>query len=217
MNTISIVIACYNGWKYMDKCLAGLENQEIKPDEIIIVDDCSTDNSYEQLLNYKKNSKLNLKLVRNDKNSGPGYSREVGIRMATSKYIAFCDSDDWYELDFIKDIKEKINNDKFDFCIFDNYVVDGDSKYVENITKEYMNLSKRELIALYPMSLWRLVIRKEVLEGIQHAYIYHAEDFVVAIQALAKAEKIIVLDKPYYNYLIRMGRSCVCWYRTLPK
>ena len=204
MNTVSIVIACFNGWKYMGKCLESLENQVIKPDEIIIVDDYSTDDTYEQLKKYKYNSKLNIKLLRNDKNSGPGYSREVGIKTSSSKYVAFCDCDDWFELNFIKDIKEKILSDRFDFCVFDNYVVSGNRKYIANITRDLKNLSKKEMIALYSMSLWRLVIRREILENIEYAHIYHAEDFVVAIQALNDSEKVTLIDKPYYNYFIRI-------------
>ena len=93
MATISIIIPCYNGWKYMENCLQSLEKQTILPDEIIVMDDCSTDDSFAQLSAYTATSVLPLRVLRNEKNSGPGFSREVASQLVTSDYVAFCDCD----------------------------------------------------------------------------------------------------------------------------
>jgi glycosyltransferase involved in cell wall biosynthesis len=69
--------------------------------EWVIVDDCSTDGSYEQLLMFRENSpQLNISIYRSEKNSGPGVARNIGVQKARGKYIAFLDSDDFFDKSF---------------------------------------------------------------------------------------------------------------------
>lgn len=98
----SIVIPCYNSWRYMERGLHFLEKQTFIDFEVIFVDDCSTDDTYCQLEKYQQQSILSIRIIRNIKNSGPGESRNYGIKMAKGDYIAFLDSDDWYEVDFLE-------------------------------------------------------------------------------------------------------------------
>ena len=79
----------------MQRCLESLERQQYKNFEVIVVDDSSTDDSYYQLKMYAQNSELNMTVVSNEKNRGPGYSRNVGIKLAKGRWISFCDADDW--------------------------------------------------------------------------------------------------------------------------
>lgn len=105
MSKISIIVPVYNTEKYLDKCLTSLINQTLKDIEIICIDDCSTDNSYNILKKYKKLDSR-IKIIQNKKNSGPSVSRNLGIEKSTSPYLMFCDSDDWFE----KDMCEKMLN-----------------------------------------------------------------------------------------------------------
>ena len=65
---ITVIVPCYNGFRYMINCLSALENQTYKRFKVIIVDDCSTDDSYNQLTSYKEQSPLDITLIRNSKN-----------------------------------------------------------------------------------------------------------------------------------------------------
>ena len=85
----SIVIPCYNSWRYMERGLHFLEKQTFIDFEVIFVDDCSTDDTYCQLEKYQQQSILSIRIIRNIKNSGPGESRNYGIKMAKGDYIAF--------------------------------------------------------------------------------------------------------------------------------
>lgn len=188
----------------MENCLNSLENQTVIPEEVIIVDDCSTDNSLNELKKYQDLSKLNIKIIANEKNSGPGVSRKNGLEYAKSNYVAFCDCDDWYEKNFVEEIKAKIAESVSDVYIFDNFIAYEDGRrIVEHTTEWLLDTSKQEIIGLYSMSLSRFVFCKSILDGVEHSDLYYAEDAVVALQAIAKAEKITVIDKPYYNYLYR--------------
>ncbi|MEG9295981.1 glycosyltransferase family 2 protein [Mangrovibacillus sp. Mu-81] len=99
-SSTSVIIPCYNSQKTIGRALDSVLNQSWLVREILIIDDNSSDNTLLVANAYKeKCHKLNIKLVifKNPTNEGASYSRNVGIKKATSKYIAFLDSDDiWH-------------------------------------------------------------------------------------------------------------------------
>lgn len=208
-SSISVVVICFNGWKYIHNCLHSLENQTNLPDEIIFVDDCSTDNSYTNLLNYAKESKLNISVIENPKNVGPSISRRNGLLQSHSQFVCFCDCDDWYEDCFIEDMKRTIlEQDNLDLIVFDNFNIVGNNKKKANITTPLIGANTSELLALYSMSLWRFMVRRDLL--VNHVYfppLYNGEDGAVAPQVIEKSKNTIVVDKAYYNYLCRRGSA----------
>lgn len=91
---INVIIPAYNCRKTLGRTLSSLVAQTDTNFEVIIVDDCSTENIKEIVDDYLY--KLNIIYIRNDKNIGPGMSRQVGIDNATQKFITFLDSDDMF-------------------------------------------------------------------------------------------------------------------------
>ena len=90
---ISIIILIYNQANCIHKCLRSIQNQSLKNIEIIIIDDCSQDNSTEIIEEYKKTDNRII-LIKHDSNDGKIKSRSDGIRNARGKYITFIDGDD---------------------------------------------------------------------------------------------------------------------------
>lgn len=90
---ISIIIPTYNRAKKVKRCVNSIINQITLEDEIIIVDDCSTDNTIE-VLKKINNKYSNIIIEKNDKNRGVSYSRNKGLEIATKDLILFLDSDD---------------------------------------------------------------------------------------------------------------------------
>ena len=89
---VSIIMPSYNTAKYITNSIESVLNQTYKNWELIIIDDCSTDNTDEIIKNY--NSEDRIKYIKNEKNSGAAVSRNRGLREAKGKWIAFLDSDD---------------------------------------------------------------------------------------------------------------------------
>ena len=113
MTKISVIIPIYNVSCYLKECLESIVNQSLKEIEIICIDDCSTDNSYEILLEYS-NKDTRFKILKNNENMGVGYTRNLGQRSALSKYIFFMDPDDYISKDFLLNLyntAEKYNSD----------------------------------------------------------------------------------------------------------
>lgn len=110
---ISIAIATYNGEKYLREQLESLYSQTMLPDEIIVVDDCSTDNTITILEEYHQ--RYGLKYYINEKNLGVNKNFEKAILLCNGDYIALCDQDDvWlpHKIETTyKKIKEIENNE----------------------------------------------------------------------------------------------------------
>jgi glycosyltransferase involved in cell wall biosynthesis len=107
---ISVIIANYNKEKFLDKSISSVLNQSYKNIELIIIDDCSTDSSWNIIKKFYKNDKR-IKIFKTKKNSkSASIPRNLGISKAKGYYVAFLDSDDFwylnkldYQIDNIKD------------------------------------------------------------------------------------------------------------------
>jgi glycosyltransferase involved in cell wall biosynthesis len=98
-STVSVIIPCYNSISTIDRAINSVINQTFKCTDIIIIDDCSSDETYAHLLNLKEEIKprIHIILERNEENMGPSFSRNRGLKLATGTWIAFLDSDDsWH-------------------------------------------------------------------------------------------------------------------------
>lgn len=96
MTYVSIVMPYYNATKYIQETVEAIIAQTYKEWELIIVDDCSPDPDTSDVL--KKISTLDerIRVLKTEKNGGAGVARNVGIKEAEGRYLAFCDSDDWW-------------------------------------------------------------------------------------------------------------------------
>jgi len=99
MNTIpavSVIIPTYNSERYIKSCLTSALTQTLKNIEIICVDDCSTDDTFNIIMEYARQDSR-ITLVKLPKNTGSASEpRNMGMRMSRGRYIAFLDSDDMY-------------------------------------------------------------------------------------------------------------------------
>ncbi|WP_455620673.1 glycosyltransferase family 2 protein [Parabacteroides sp.] len=99
MTNISIACCTYNGSRYLSEQLESLLSQTILPDEIVVCDDCSTDDTREIISSYVRNfPRVKWVFVCNEYRKGVRLNFEQAIRLASGKYIATCDQDDiWKE------------------------------------------------------------------------------------------------------------------------
>ena len=101
---ISVVMATYNGAKYIREQLDSIRNQSVPADEVIICDDCSTDNTVEVIGNYIKSHRLDekWKVYRNESNLGYANNFNKAAGLASGRFLMFSDQDDIWLKDKIK-------------------------------------------------------------------------------------------------------------------
>jgi glycosyltransferase involved in cell wall biosynthesis len=108
---ISVITPCYNSAKYIAQTIESVLSQTYQNWEMIIVDDCSTDNSHQIALGFAEKDKR-IRLYQLEQNSGVALARNRAIMESCGKYIAFLDSDDlWLPNKLENQIKLFDNND----------------------------------------------------------------------------------------------------------
>ena len=92
---ISFIVTCFNKEKFIEDCLLSIKNQTYSNKELIVIDDCSTDNSFEILKNFDKNcTDFTVKIIRNEKNQGQLASFLNGLENAEGEFVTLTDGDD---------------------------------------------------------------------------------------------------------------------------
>ncbi|HEY3987712.1 MAG TPA: glycosyltransferase family 2 protein [Acidobacteriaceae bacterium] len=92
--TISVALCTYNGAKFLEEQLASLESQERRPDELVVCDDRSTDNTLELLKSFARNASFPVRIHVNPLNLGSTMNFDHAMRLCVGSLIAFCDQDD---------------------------------------------------------------------------------------------------------------------------
>lgn len=203
----SIIVPIYNVEKYLEKCINSLLMQNIDNYEIILINDGSTDNSYNICLKYKKNKKI---ILINKINTGLSDTRNYGISIAKGEYIIFVDSDDWIRENCLLQIEQSlIKSPEILICNYINY--DDNSKiYTDNdetnVKKSDFDNAKNKIEYFKSCSICdiacRIIIKKSFLiknklffiNGIRH----EDNDWVPMVFCLSKV--IDVFENPFYFY-----------------
>ncbi len=122
---ISVIIPAYNVEKYIPKALKSLKNQTFKSIEVIVVNDGSTDNTRNVIINELAGANFDWKLI-DQENKGVSVARNTGIEIANGEYVHFLDGDDYVDSTFEEKMyqKAKSNNCDMVFCRFDQTLPD---------------------------------------------------------------------------------------------
>jgi len=112
---VSIIIPVYNAEKYLRECLESILNQTYRNLEIICVDDGSTDNSAEIITEYQINDSR-IRLIR-QQNQYAGVARNNGVDVSSGEYVMFLDADDFFELELVEKMVNKISEHSADIAI----------------------------------------------------------------------------------------------------
>ena len=207
MKKVSIVIPMYNSFHMMERNLSVLSNQKDIEIEIVIVDDCSTDDSYSKAKEYA-GEKPNIVVVKNDKNGGPGYSRNNGIQYTTGEYITFVDSDDYLSDDFSTTIAPLLSRE-YDCIIFNYENVDekgsvlsyGKSIGGKNILPGVIE-PRAALVYAYGSTCGKIYRRDLIVENdIKFGELFRNDDMPFTKVAIALSKSIYYCDKRLYKYV----------------
>jgi len=98
INLVSVIIPYFNKVTTIERAVQSVINQSLINWEIIIVDDCSNI----QLEKIEKWNNYNITILYNEKNLGPGPSRQKALDISKGEYVAFLDADDWWDQEFLE-------------------------------------------------------------------------------------------------------------------
>lgn len=222
---LSIVVPVYNTQKYLRECLNSLVNQTLKDIKIIIVNDCTPDNSEEIILEYAyKDPRIHY--IKHKRNLGLGGARNTGIKAAKTPYITFVDSDDFVSVDCYQNMMDLIKKHNADCGVFSAENFDDETG--EILDNPYFNMVDKleycteKNIFSFTSTAWNKIFKTDdiIKNNIWFPnHLYH-EDEEFWFKYAAKVQPLIVSDKtPYYHYRKRnnsiTSNNLVSW-RDLP-
>ncbi len=213
---VSVIIPVYNVEEYLRQCLDSVINQTFKDIEIIIVNDCSTDNSLQIIEEYQKKDKR-IKLIDLKQNVGLGNARNEGIKAANGKYLIFVDSDDWIAGNFIQFLYKEIVSNNLDFVSV-NYNVVND-KITPNEIKSTLcnviisdeNKKKQILVDIPSVQTWTKIYKKDFLLSNNIFFrINKLEDNLFIWEVIIKSKSFLFVKEPLYYYR-RNRKGSIIW------
>lgn len=205
MKKVSVIIPMYNAERTIKECLDSLVDQTMFKDmELIIADDCSTDNCPEIVMDYESEYPDNILFIRLDKNSGPGYARNAAMEYATGEYIGFVDSDDAvYPTMYEKMYNEAVKTDA-DYVDSGFYDQKNDKAivYVSDALSGELDDKKRSSLIAVCGFICTKIFKKSFLDGfgVRFRNEYVLEDMDYLIECTARAIRIGTVKELMYVY-----------------
>ena len=220
MPKVSVIIPLYNAASYVPD-LKQLWAQTLQDFELILVDDCSTDDTWDKLQEFKaQNSDKAIILARNEHNLGPGGTRNHGLTKSSGEYVIFLDGDDRYDPTLLEKMSKRLDDTHADLvcCGFqEQYGERTNTKLfsaellaeiehfnaAQGITAVSPFTQATMLFSLFPAP-WNKMVRRDFLiqHDISFPNIMFGEDRCWVMQMVLKAQRIELIAEPLYHYVL---------------
>jgi teichuronic acid biosynthesis glycosyltransferase TuaG len=200
-NTVSIITPTYNSQEFIKETIVSIINQTYDDWELLITDDCSSDNTVQIVEEYMKMDKR-IKLFKLKENSGAGIARNKSIKEAKGRYISFCDSDDiWYskKLQFQIQFLAK-NNLSFTYSGYD--IIDEKNNQLSSFMPS-MDITYHDLLKRNQIGCLTAIYDTNKLGKLFMSEIRNRQDWVLWLIILKKIKKTKGLNLKLGSYRAR--------------
>lgn len=200
---VSIIMPAYNCGDFIGITLDTVINQSYKQWEVIIVDDCSSDNTAEVVKEYM-NKDERFKYHKLDRNSGAAVARNTAVELARGKYIAFLDSDDvWFPEKLSKQISFMEENNYLFTCT--SYTkIDEQGEYLNRTIVAQPRRDYDGILKTCPGNS-TVIYNAEKLGKIKIPDIKKRNDYVMWLSVVKKAGMLYGMEEPLASHRIRNG------------
>lgn len=210
MSKISIIIPAYNSTNTISRCINSIQSQTFSDFELIIIDDCSLDDTLSKIENYADKDKR-IKVFKNQTNMGAGYSRNKGLSIATGDYISFIDSDDFIDTNTYQSICNKIKEFNYPdiirykqcYRLYMGTIPVSLNFFTNNIynnaTGMLVPIDNPEYVALESPGVCNKIFKRELIDDTKFP-LTKWEDYPFCTLLLGKAKNIVFDKNAKYYY-----------------
>lgn len=197
---VSIITPSYNAAKFIAQTVESVTNQTYENWEMIIVDDCSVDNSVEIIQNYiQKDSRI--KFLKLEKNSGPAIARNKAIKAANGRYIAFLDADDiWLPHKLKTQIQFMDDNDLL-FTYSSYYLIDEKGKDLGFFNTK-SKISYTDMLKTCSVGCLTAIYDVQKIGKLYMPNIFKRQDYGLWLKILKKIDYAYGVQEPLAKYRI---------------
>lgn len=199
---VSVIMPAYNAEKYIAKAIESVLCQNV-PLELFVIDDCSTDHTAEIADKYTDCSKVVL--LRNDRNLGVAESRNIGIRHASGKYIAFLDADDWWEERKLEIQYRRLAETGCVVCCTGRELMDLDGSSLHKVIGVSEEITYAMLLCTNSISCSSVVMETAVAREFYMCHDELHEDYILWLKVLQKYGKACGINEPLLKSRMSKG------------
>jgi glycosyltransferase involved in cell wall biosynthesis len=201
MNKVSVITPTYNSSQFVKKTIESIIVQTYDNWELLITDDCSTDNTWEVLNEYaQKDSRI--KIFRLEINSGAGTARNNSIKHASGKYIAFCDSDDLWLPEKLEYQVKFMEDNKYDFTFSSYHKIRENGTFIDAIKAKPI-ITYRKLLRNNYIPCLTVMYNSESLNKVFMPEVRKRQDWALWLKLLKHTKFAHGIHKPLALYRIR--------------
>lgn len=216
MPKVSIIVPNYNHAQFLHQRLDSIFNQTYQDYEVILLDDCSSDNSVEILNSYAKDSRVTC-FIANETNSGSTFRQiKKGIQLAKGEYIWIAESDDWAQKEFLGKTLERANSD-IGIIYSQSFIVNeknermyintkytdylDDKKWAIDFVEDGIKIMNSFLIYrnIIPNMSATLILKDDLLKILINENLKYLGDWFIYCQILLR-KNICYISEPLNNY-----------------
>jgi len=203
---VSVVIASYNGAKYIKDSIDSAVLQEV-PTEIIFINDFSSDNT-DEIMSFYTSRYSNIIYLKNEKSLGVAETRNRGVNIANGKYVAFLDVDDVWKKDKLKKQIELMEKKKCVFSFTARELITDEGKITGRIISVPEKITYKKLLKTNHISCSSVVSLKSIVKEFPMKKDSVHEDYMNWLQILKKYDVAYGINEPLLKYrLTPNGKS----------
>lgn len=208
---VSIVMTCYNSINTIEKAVDSVTSQSYKNLQLVIVDDCSKDGSYDKIQELASKDNRIL-VIRNKINKGAGLSRRIGVTHTDGDYIGFVDSDDYISNDFVQTLMYTMLKEKADIVWSSFYIIRDNKVSLPPCSADYKVYDKSNIhqdsIKAVKYYLNATLSSRKLWDKVSYSSLRFVEDTPTAFMIYFFASKGVYI--PYYGYYYVQHKDSLC-------
>lgn len=202
---VSVIIPAYNCESSIKRSIDSALAQNV-PLEILVINDCSTDGTEQVVTPYMKH--VSVRYFVNDRNLGVAKSRNRGVQLARGQYIAFLDSDDWWEEGKLKKQLETIERENAVICCTARELMDENGNSLGKVIPVGERITYRALLRHNSINCSSVLIRRDVALEFPMEHEDSHEDYITWLKVLKKYGYACGINEPLLKYrLSQKGKS----------
>ncbi len=198
---VDIIIPVYNPGSYLDSAIKSCMNQTYDNYKITVVDDCSSEDISPIISKYRS-----ITYIRNNKNMGPAFSRNVGIKNSSGDLVSFLDADDiWDKNKLLYSVNEFIRDSSIGMTC-GNYQIITKSRILRPFYKKNIVINHEMLMKNNYVASGSTTVRRSVLDdvGLFNENFWIAEDYDLWVR-ISEKYPIRYINKVLYYYRVASG------------
>ena len=202
---VSIITPVYNAERFLSDTIKSVQNQTYKNWEILLIDDCSKDNSAQIIKEFQKYDNR-IKYIKLKKNSGASVSRNEGIRNAKGRFIAFVDSDDIWKPEKLEIQIKYMLKENLGFTFTSYRYMKENGELTNKIAKAPSKINYNGLLKNTIIGCSTVVIDREIVDYFEMPLVRRGQDTATWLQILRKEKYAYGIEQDLVNYRL-VGES----------